>query len=112
MAGGNRLFIPCRQLPYCFLAGNVLIGVFPHTQHSTATILKSSIPSHTKDVSKSQFHNGIDFSQGIDSVESGQGAHESIPKNLFRHSKESIPPAYVAWWAGTKTPFLLRSWAP
>ncbi len=54
------------------------------------------------------------------------GAQESIPRNQFRHagcvawarifkrlwsprtdSKEWIPPAYVAWRAGTRTLFLL-----
>ncbi len=39
---------------------------FLHTQHKTTTILKSSIPSHRIDVSKKQFCNEIDFSQGID----------------------------------------------
>ncbi len=33
-------------------------------------LLKSSIPSHGMDASKNQSYNGIDFSQGIDSVES------------------------------------------
>jgi hypothetical protein len=33
--------------------------------------LKSSIASHGTEVSKNQFHNGIDFSQGIYSVGSG-----------------------------------------
>jgi hypothetical protein len=28
------------------------------------------------------------------------------------YSKESIPPAYVAWRAGTTTLFLLGSWPP
>ncbi len=47
------------------------LGVsFPHTQHMTTTFLKSSIPSHGMDVFKNQFHNRIDFSQGIDSIES------------------------------------------
>ncbi len=41
---------------------------FPHTQHMTITILKSSIPSHGIDVSKNQFHNVNDFSQRIESV--------------------------------------------
>ncbi len=51
------------------------IGVsLPHTQHMPTTILKSLIPSHEIDVSKNQFHNGIYFSQGIDSVELMQGA--------------------------------------
>jgi hypothetical protein len=27
-------------------------------------------------------------------------------------SKESIQPAYVGWWTGTKTLFLLGSWPP
>jgi hypothetical protein len=27
-------------------------------------------------------------------------------------SEESIPPSYVAWWAGTRTLFLLGSWPP
>jgi hypothetical protein len=36
----------------------------------TMTISKSSIPSHEIDASKNQFQCGIDFSQGIDSVES------------------------------------------
>jgi hypothetical protein len=39
---------------------------FPHTQHMSTTILKSSIPSHGTDDSKYQFHDGINFSQGID----------------------------------------------
>ncbi len=43
------------------------IGVsFPHTQHMTTIILKSSIPSHGIDVSKIQFHNGVNFSQDFD----------------------------------------------
>jgi hypothetical protein len=33
-------------------------------------ILKASIPSYGIDVPKNQFHKGIDFSQGIDFVES------------------------------------------
>jgi hypothetical protein len=41
------------------------------------TILKSSIPSHGIDVSKNQFLNGIDFSQGIDSVQSMHGILKS-----------------------------------
>jgi hypothetical protein len=43
------------------------IGVFfPYTQHMTTTILKSSIPSHGIAASNRQFHNGINFSEGID----------------------------------------------
>jgi hypothetical protein len=45
----------------------------PHTHHMPTTILKSSVPLYGIDVSKNQFHNGIDFSQGIDSVESMPG---------------------------------------
>jgi hypothetical protein len=41
------------------------------------TILKSSIPSHGIDAAKNQFHNGMDFSQGIDSVESKPGILKS-----------------------------------
>ncbi len=36
----------------------------------TTTFLKPSIPSHGIDVSKNQFQDEINFSQGIDSVES------------------------------------------
>jgi hypothetical protein len=51
---------------------------FHHTQHVTMAIMKSSIPSHENDASKNQFQNGIDFSQGIDSVESLPGVIKSI----------------------------------
>ncbi len=45
-----------------------LTGVsFSHAQHMMMTILKSSIPPHGIDASRTQFHNGIDFSQGIKS---------------------------------------------
>jgi hypothetical protein len=52
--------------------------IFPHIQHMTTVILKSSISSHGIDVSKNPFHNKIDFSQGIDSVESMPGVLKSI----------------------------------
>jgi hypothetical protein len=39
----------------------------------TMTIPQSSVPSHGIDVSKNNFHSRIDFSQGIDSVESMPG---------------------------------------
>jgi hypothetical protein len=41
------------------------------------TILKSSIYSHGIDASRNQIHNGIDFSQRIDSVESMPGILKS-----------------------------------
>jgi hypothetical protein len=41
------------------------------------TILQSLIPLHGIDASNNQFHNGIDFSQGVDSV-------ESMPRALQR----------------------------
>jgi hypothetical protein len=44
----------------------------------TTTILKSSISSHAIDVSKYEFHNGIDFLQVIDSVESMPGVLKSF----------------------------------
>jgi hypothetical protein len=44
----------------------------------TTTILKYSISSQGIDVSKNPFHNKIDFSQGIDSVESMPGVLKSI----------------------------------
>jgi hypothetical protein len=40
--------------------------------HMMMTILKSSMASHGIDVSKNQFRSRMDFSQGIDSVESMQ----------------------------------------
>ncbi len=47
------------------------IGVsFSDVQHVTMSILKSSIPSHGIDESKNLFHSGIDFLQGIDSMDS------------------------------------------
>jgi hypothetical protein len=54
---------------FCLRVGNGLIknGALPLHQRISTTILKSSIPSHGIDVSKNQFHNGIYFSQGIDS---------------------------------------------
>jgi hypothetical protein len=84
IAGMHRLFIPCRQLPYCLPVGNVLINrdALPPTtqiQHvTTMTIMKSSITSHDIDASKNKFHNGIDFSQGIDSVEAMPGVNKSL----------------------------------
>ncbi len=45
-------------------------------------------------------------------------AHEAwddifkLLRSLGIDSKESIPPAYVAWRAGTTTLFLLGSWPP
>ncbi len=36
---------------------------------------------------------------------------EAVSLNSYGAQK-SIPPAYVAWWAGTRTLFLLGSWAP
>ncbi len=55
------------------------IGVsLSHRQHMTTTILKSSILSHGINVSKNQFHNGIYFSHGIDSVESKPGVLKSL----------------------------------
>ncbi len=57
----------------------------------TTTVQKSSIPSHGIDVSKNQFHNGIDFSEGIDSVKSMPGVlssgcidHGPIVSNNFK----------------------------
>ncbi len=50
---------------------------YPHSQHMTTTILKSSIPSNWINVTRNQFHNGIDFSQVIDSVESMPGVLKS-----------------------------------
>jgi hypothetical protein len=45
----------------------------------TMTILSFSIiPSHGVDASKNQIHNGIDFSQGIDSVVSMPGVLKSL----------------------------------
>jgi hypothetical protein len=54
------------------IVGNVLANRtdLPHTQYMMTKILKSSIPSYGIDVPKDQFHEGIVFSQGIDSVES------------------------------------------
>jgi hypothetical protein len=46
---------------------------FSNTQHTTMTILKSSFPSHSIDASKNLFHSGIDFLQGIDSMDSVPG---------------------------------------
>jgi hypothetical protein len=42
------------------------------------TIMKSAIPSHEIDASKNKFHNGIHFSEGIDSVESMPGVIKSL----------------------------------
>jgi hypothetical protein len=42
------------------------------------TVLKCSVPSHGNDVFKNKFHKGIDFSLGIDSVESMPGVLESF----------------------------------
>jgi hypothetical protein len=44
----------------------------------TMTILKSSISSNGIDASKNQFHNGIGFTQWIDSVESMPGILKSL----------------------------------
>jgi hypothetical protein len=44
----------------------------------TTKILKSSIPSHGIDVSKTQFYRGIDFLQGIYAVESMSRVFESL----------------------------------
>jgi hypothetical protein len=52
--------------------------IFPHIQHMTTAILKSSISSHGIHVSTKPFHNKIDFSKGIDSVESIPGVIKSI----------------------------------
>jgi hypothetical protein len=56
--------------------GNVLINrglLLTHTKHMAMPIPQSSVPSHGIDVSKNNFHSRIDFSQGIDSVESMPG---------------------------------------
>jgi hypothetical protein len=58
----------------------------------TPTILILPILSHGIDVSKNKPHNGINFSQGIDSVElmpepvfvNIYGAQEMIPRYRFR----------------------------
>jgi hypothetical protein len=50
----------------------------PYTQNMTMTILTSSVPSQEFHASKNQFHNGIDFSQGIDTVESMPGVLKSL----------------------------------
>jgi hypothetical protein len=42
------------------------------------TVLKTSIPSHEIDASRNKFHNGTDFSQGIDSVETMPGVFKSL----------------------------------
>jgi hypothetical protein len=42
------------------------------------TILNSSVPSQEFHAFKNQFHNRIDFSQGIDSVESMPGVLKSL----------------------------------
>ncbi len=64
------------------------------------TILKSSIPSHEIHASKNQFHNGIDFSQEIDSLESMPGVLKSLKiqaqykhnsEHVHRFTEESIP---------------------
>jgi hypothetical protein len=47
----------------------------------TTTILNFSISSHGIDVSKNEFHNGIDFSQGIESVKSMTGVFRSFYKS-------------------------------
>ncbi len=52
--------------------------IFPHIQHMTTTILKSSISLHGIHVSTKPFQNKIDISQGIDSVESMPGVLKSI----------------------------------
>jgi hypothetical protein len=49
-------------------------------------LLKSSIPSHGMGASKNQSYNGIDLSQGIDSVESMPGLLKSLKK--FNAQKE------------------------
>jgi hypothetical protein len=68
-AGINFHTLPTADI-YCLHVGNdLLIEVyFSNTQQMTTTIMKSSIGG-----SKNQFHSGIDFSQGIDSVESMPG---------------------------------------
>jgi hypothetical protein len=42
------------------------------------TIVNSSVPSQEFHAFKNQFHNGIDFSQGIDSTESMPGVLKSF----------------------------------
>jgi hypothetical protein len=40
--------------------------------------MNSAIPSHENYACKNKFHNGIDFSQGIDSVEAMPEVNESL----------------------------------
>jgi hypothetical protein len=51
----------------CVLEMFLSTGGYPSPQHMTMTILLSSIPSNGNGASKNQFHNGFDFSHGIDS---------------------------------------------
>ncbi len=55
-----HLLPPTAKLFTCWKYVDLLL----HKQY-----MKSSIPSHGIDASKNLFRNGIDFSQGIDSVE-------------------------------------------
>jgi hypothetical protein len=57
----------------------------------TTTILKSSIPSHGLDVSKSKFLSGNNFSQGIDSAEL---MPELVFVNLLRSPGIDSPDRY------------------
>jgi hypothetical protein len=75
--------IDCSKIPGLELSKNhVFLEMcwmsFSHTQHKSTTILKSSVSSHGIDVSKYPFHNKIDFSQGIVSVESMPGIIKSL----------------------------------
>jgi hypothetical protein len=78
--------MPCRPPSYCLHVRNVLtkIGVsFPHTHHTTMTILKSSIPSLGINVSKNQYHIRIDFLQATNSVELMPGLLKSLKISLI-----------------------------
>jgi len=64
----NRLFIPCRQLPYSLTNRDALPPQTSYDVHKSE-IFNSFIHCRI-DVSKNQFHSGIDFSEVMDFVES------------------------------------------
>jgi hypothetical protein len=55
-------------------------------------IIKSSIPLHGIDVYKNQFHKGIEFSQGADSVESIPGVLKSLKIRALDWENDIIRP--------------------
>ena len=81
---------------YLFLLHHVvavLCGLMYYTVKRAflLNLLKSSIPSHGMDASKNQSYDGIDFSQGIDSVESMPEVSLKVKKFWLRKKSQYFP---------------------